>query len=200
MADRMDNIAHTLLTVLSHQLHVLDKWMIEELVGKNGRNVTRRLLKAGLLRRYDLLVHPIPTMHVPLWTGDGTAQRPNYYQLSHRGRTRWTKPVKTKAVYAATGRATRLVGGSVFRVEPHKVAHDLLLSHFYLKQGEEVRIAWTGEAIYQEEQKGDKCPDAMLFKDGRPFHVVESAGMYSEKQIRAICEWAFDRNLSIDLI
>jgi len=167
-------------------------WSGSESVHQVGSSLNR-LLKAGLLQRTIVNVHPRVLLDKPLVAWRPGANLPDLQRARATIRDRWQQPTQPTEVYWASKRAANLFG-STSRDLPdlfHR-DHDLLLAEvyvFYRRHRDSQAKSWLGTGVIPQASLRTKNPDAILFgDDGRPACVIESSGHCGLKQLESFHE------------
>lgn len=162
-----------------------------------------------------LIANKLVTMHVwtvvvpntnrePIFTWKPKAPDPDSWQISLNAKQRWNQKSNRVFVYQATAAAGRIfgarTGGLIREIEQQ---HDLLLGEVYIdyvRYLPELAEHWIGEDLMPIAAKGVKNPDAFLLdQDLQPRRVIESAGAYSQRQIRTFHQYCVRRSLPYEL-
>ncbi len=167
-------------------------WSGSESVHQVGSSLNR-LLKADLLQRTIVNVHPRVLLDKPLVAWRAGANLPDLQRARATIRDRWQQPTQPTEVYWASKRAANLFG-STSRDLPdlfHR-DHDLLLAEvyvFYRRHRNAWAKRWLGTGVIPQASLRTKNPDAILFgDDGRPACVIESSGHCGLKQLKSFHE------------
>jgi hypothetical protein len=151
----------------------------------------RRLVHAGYLDKVTILVRP----HV-------IDPEPHYGKVSYVLKSRQSLPCRPTRAFAATEKASALVGGRGGPLRhPFQADHDHAVAWVfihYLKTSPEVAATWLGEdAIPRSLRKRIKVvPDAVTFTADGAMRVEEFGGAYDADRLKALCRWAIDSGLS----
>ena len=201
---------YEIVTALTCQVRVLALTHVRHVWarGKESLSAVRndliRLTDAGLIQQVGWNAELMRIGRTPLakWAIDESA--PDFEELIHVVRDRWTGTTRIVEAYVATPRAARLFGSAAGRVPPpnHR-SHDLLLGTVYTQfQRTRPRDAqrWVGEDALPMAERGVKNPDAFLVDDnGEAVHVIESAGRYSREQLESFHRYCRESELSYEL-
>jgi hypothetical protein len=151
----------------------------------------RRLQVTGLITISRTMAHPEQELTEPILDWQPGSDEPNFDRLSWKACSRWSEhPVRT-TVITATEKARSHTGGPIGGrpIRPLELNHDIGVSTVFLNiQARDPELArlWVHEdALAREARHNDRenLPDAQL--DGL---VIEFAGAYSAKKLRAVHE------------
>lgn len=163
-----------------------------------------RLISFGLVKMEIWEVVVPDTVQAPLFTWKLNAPEPDTWRISEAAKKRWHLQKSTVFAYQATELAGRLFGsrsGKKIRIIERQ--HDLLLGEVYVdyrRSFPELAERWYGEDFIPPAPYGVKNPDAFLLDEKlRPRRVVESAGAYSQKQVRSFHNHCQTNNLPYEL-
>ncbi len=172
-----------------------------------GPRLARRRLDAlgaaGFLRRMTVHTHPELDLTGPVVDWRPGDPSPAFGSVAYRLQKRWTQPIVQRAVYAATPRAARLFGGRAPGLKrPSQATHDLHVTTVYLKALAErpaVAAEWVSEDILAPLRRGEKLPDALVVRFGKPTLVVEFGGAYDAERVERVHRDCADRRLPYEL-
>ena len=175
----LEQIARTAYPRAKNPLTAARQWL-----GRMGR--------ANFVTLQTFPVHPELSLTAPLLdyhTGDPA---PNFDAISWSAQSRWKEPPVMSLVVKATNEALKRTGGSLKQrpLRLREVTHDLHVASVYLRLLEnnpELAAHWIHEDAMgdsQPETCGSARPDAVL--DGPEKIIVEFAGSYSAKKLRAL--------------
>ncbi len=169
-----------------------------------AENSLARLCKAELLNRLKLLAYPLPKITEPVIAWKVGEADPDYYAVEYKVQNRWPEKPSYIPAYEVGNKAVKYFG--VNRPKPITVgqeSHDLGQAQVYLTYLEhwpEPAADWKGEETYRDVRKGQKLPDAMLFDpSGEPYRVIDFAGRYDARRLKAFHEDCKMRNLPYEL-
>ena len=174
----------------------------------NMRRSLRPLVSSGLLCSTTVLSRSLPALEAPVSVWSPGEPAPEFGKIAYRLKRRWSgRAPKRTAIYLATARAARLLGGRASgRVKNRTQAqHDLALAEVYLwflNQEPELADCWRGEDHFLSEQRRrrEKLPDACLVDpNGLPFLLIEQGGGYDKARVREFHAYAQGKNLPYEL-
>jgi len=184
---------------LTHCVRCLSVRQVEKIEFAHANpNLTRttrwlkRLGQRGLVQLQMLAAHPELELRGPLLDYHPGDPTPEFDSLAYRAQVRWQRPLVMTLIATATDSAKRLTGGTIGgrAIRLRELNHDLLLSSAFLSLHKHIptlETYWRGEdAVYATNvhASGQKIPDAVITGPGPPV-IVESAGAYGEKKLRA---------------
>jgi len=173
--------------------------------GKNAAKRLRRLARAGLLRRVDVLAQPMLALGSAEYAWFPAEQPTDFGWLSWRLQSRWSGQPRRTSVYIATSRAVDLIGGGAPGAVKNlcQATHDLHLGAVFLtyrRRWANDAANWVGEDSLVERGKHQKIPDALLInRDGAPYRAVEFGGSYSARRLQAFHEHCRHRGLPYEI-
>lgn len=163
-----------------------------------------RLMSAKLVQMQMWEVVVPDTKRTPLFTWKPNQSEPDTWQISEKAKERWRRKRSTVFAYQATALAGRFFGarcGKLIRTTERQ--HDLLLSEVfvdYVRSMPELAERWYGEDVVPPAPYGVKNPDAFLFdEEFQPRRVIESAGAYSQRQVKSFHRYCRVSNLPYEL-
>lgn len=163
-----------------------------------------RLVRAGLVDRYQLNIHPLLPLREPIvaWAGGDTT--PDFSKVAWKLKSRWTMPAMPTSVFFGSKHAANLFGGfGGSAKDPIQATHDVHLTHVYLWYREHkpwFAESWIGEDAVRKAPKGIKNPDAFLRGiDGRFTRVIDFGGKYSSDRVRDFHRYCEQRRLPYEL-
>jgi hypothetical protein len=201
-----------ILHVLCHQLRVLSlpqiarTWWSSD--GGPDRDASRRcarLAAAGLLTMREFLVQPELTLSAPLASWRCHQPPPPFAAVAHAASRRFSGPVESVLLIAATERAARSLGGHGGRLpRTSEATHDLHLATVYLWMRRRLPTrteSWRSEAWLADRRPrsaSGKVPDAMV-RDGHSRTAIEMVGQYSTEKLRAFHDYCAEQRLGYEL-
>lgn len=169
-----------------------------------AENSLARLTKVGLIERLKVLAFPLPTISEPVcvWTPGG--ERPDFHALEYKVQQRWVGTPTYIPAFAIGHRAVKFFGVNRPKaISIGQESHDLGQAEVYIvyvSRWPKEAADWQGEESYRTERKGEKLPDAMLFDSkGEPYRVIDFAGRYDHRRLRAFHEDQERRGLTYEL-
>lgn len=189
---------HEILRALTRQLRLMSLeqiartwWQPSKHRAQYAQLRMQRLAQAGLVARYRLPAHVLPSPATPVFTWRPGLPPPDYGQLSHQLRSRWSASPQPTLCYAATPLAANLYAAVSAKLRPLDTTHDLMLSEafrWYRQHRPELLPLWWGEDALGKAGFQIKDPDALLLREGQPFHAIESGGSYDAQRVEAFHE------------
>jgi hypothetical protein len=119
-------------------------------------------------------------------------------------RRRWSNAAVPTNVFVASRSAANLFGSTAGGIPPlEQRDHDVLLADAYvhhLRTNPDSIHEWVGEQLLKKAGHRIKNPDAFrVGADGKPYKIVESGGAYSAHQLQALCDFAIERGLALEV-
>lgn len=172
-----------------------------------GPRLARRrldsLAAAGFLRRMVVHAHPELELVRPIAVWSPGEPAPAFGGIAYRLQKRWKQPIVQSVVFVATPRAARLFGGRAPGLKrPLQATHDLHMTTVYLKVLAErpgVAAEWMSEDILAPMRRGEKLPDALVVRFGKPALVVEFGGAYDAERVERVHKDCVQRHLPYEL-
>jgi hypothetical protein len=201
---------HDLLETLTCRVSVLTAALAAQLTasGKSRRGIVRRRLRrlasANWLELQTVNAHPLLPVTNPIFAWQPGDDDPDAERLSQLARRRWSRPARPMEVCIASRRAASLFASTAGgRFSQRQVDHDLRLASVYVHyrvHHSELARRWIGEHALPKAGYRIKDPDAFL-RDGYGcvFHVIESAGRYTPRQIESFHEYCVENQLGYEL-
>jgi hypothetical protein len=196
-----------ILSTLTHRVRILSVaqvartwWQGTRRPVENAAARLRALDRGGLLAAFEIVAHPEIELAGPVARWQPGEEAPDFGAVSYRLRARWTEPVRTTSVIAATAAGAALVGGvGGRRPRPSETTHDLHLAAVYLRVcafSPALARSWRSEALLYSAGGGrdEKLPDATL-SDGHRTLVVEFGGAYRKPKLIEFHEHCAERSL-----
>lgn len=169
-----------------------------------ARRRLKELERDGLTEVLSLTTHPEIPLEAPLACWNPKEPAPDFGQLSHKLKSRWTMAPEEVAAAIATREAGHWFGGSGGRApRTSEATHDLHLGALFLKvraQDLALAAAWRSEAtLYGAgEGRGDRLPDAMIVRRSGK-RVIEFGGAYSKSKLIEFHEFCERRSLPYEV-
>ncbi len=168
-----------------------------------AENSLARLCKMNLLLRHRLLAYSLPEILSPIVSWSPGEPPPDFHAVEWKLTSRWPeKPVYTPT-YEIGKRALNYFAAP--RPKPLSLGqetHDLGQAQVYiayLEKSPEAAKDWRGEESYRDSREGEKLPDAMLFRNGTPYRVVDFGGRYDYRRVMAFHRDCANRNLPYEI-
>lgn len=199
-----------LLDVLTLRVRLLTLRQVTELwwpTGENQRCARRRLeglASENLIQLHRLNVHPLLPVTNPLFAWTPGEAEPDFEQVAALCSDRWTRPAVPMTVCVAANLAANLLGSSACGL-PHRDHwnKDLRLASVYATyrlQRPTLAAMWIGEHSLPKAGYRIKDPDAFLrSENGQTLRLIQSAGRYSQSQVRSFHEHCETHQLPYEL-
>ncbi len=162
------------------------------------RQFMRRVADGHLVHKMTVVAQALPPLAGPLAGWRPGTEVPNATNVSRLARKRYGNVRLQKVIaYTATTGLLHHFGCDGQRAVKHdQQTHDLGVSETYLYVRRRwpllTRHGWVGEDIYSpSRERGEKVEDAQLRhpRTGRVLTVVEFAGKYQTRRVKAFIDW-----------
>lgn len=170
----------------------------------NARRRMVRLVRAKLVLRYRINIHPRIPLNAPVAEWKPGDDSPEFAAVSTMLKNRWTLPAEPTSVFLASKRSANLFGTYAGPLkDPVQATHDVHLSDIYLWYQQHKPWfcdSWIGEDALKKAGTGVKDPDAFLVRpDGEVSRVIDFGGKYSADRVKEFHGHCAARSLPYEL-